>query len=185
MWQIARSASMETTVSTNVRTVNVAVTVPMELVSCVASSCRPTGPLNMVSLVFSVFMSCCLSSLTIPLQDQNCIYIVLYCIVLYRRVYLNLFQIDSKRRMGDESFEACCQWALLNVHIITLLFPFTVQKYIYPPVSKVHAGSVHICNLPQGQNCTCSNATYAKATFLLAGINVPFTTNGKLNLNYV
>ena len=50
------------------------------------------------------------------------------------------FQINSKRRRA-EWFEACCQSALLNVHIITLLFPFTVQKYIYPPVSKVHAGS--------------------------------------------
>ena len=34
-----------------------------------------------------------------------------------------------------QRFEACCQWALLtNVQIITLLFTFTVQKYIYPSV---------------------------------------------------
>ena len=45
---------------------------------------------------------------------------------------------------GDESFEACCQWALLNVQIITLLFQLTVQKYIYPPDSKVHAGFFHV-----------------------------------------
>ena len=32
-----------------------------------------------------------------------------------------------------ESFETCCQWALLsNVQIITLPFTFTVQKYILP-----------------------------------------------------
>ena len=45
---------------------------------------------------------------------------------------------------GDESFEACCQWALHNVQIITLLFQFTVQKYISPPDSKVHAGLKYI-----------------------------------------
>ena len=39
-----------------------------------------------------------------------------------------------------ESFEACCQWALLNVQVITLLFPFTVQKYICPPVRKCMLG---------------------------------------------
>ena len=32
-----------------------------------------------------------------------------------------------------ESFDACCQWALLNVQIMTL-FTFSVQKYIVPPV---------------------------------------------------
>ena len=31
------------------------------------------------------------------------------------------------------------QWALLNVQVITLPFTLTVQKCIYPPVSKVHA----------------------------------------------
>ena len=30
------------------------------------------------------------------------------------------------------SFEACCQWALHNVQIVTLLFTFTIEKYIYP-----------------------------------------------------
>ena len=30
------------------------------------------------------------------------------------------------------SFETCCQWVLLDVQITTLLFTFTVQKYIYP-----------------------------------------------------
>ena len=55
-------------------------------------------------------------------------------------MYLKSFQTNSKRHRA-ESFEACCQRALLNVQIITLLFTFTVQKYIYPPVSKVHAGS--------------------------------------------
>ena len=64
---------------------------------------------------------------------------------LYSWVRLSqCFQIDSKRRIGNESFEACCRWALLNVQIITLLFPSTVQKYIYSPVSKVHAGSYRV-----------------------------------------
>ena len=62
-----------------------------------------------------------------------------YCIE--RCIYLNL--IKSKRRRA-ESFEACCQRALLSVQITTLLFPFPVQKYVYPPVSKVHSGSHHV-----------------------------------------
>ena len=42
------------------------------------------------------------------------------------------------------------QWALLNVGIITLLFTFTVQiKYIYPAVSKVHAGSFCVSVIQQ------------------------------------
>ena len=53
------------------------------------------------------------------------------------------FQIDSKRRRA-ESFEACCQWALLDVQIITLLFTFTEKKYTYPSVSKVYAGSFRV-----------------------------------------
>ena len=42
-------------------------------------------------------------------------------------------KINSKHRRV-ESFEACCQWVLHNVQIITLLSAFTVQKYIYPSV---------------------------------------------------
>ena len=61
-------------------------------------------------------------------------WIVLYCIVLYCSVLIGAFiSIFSNRLVapqGDQSFEACCQWALLNVQIITWLFSFTVQKYI-------------------------------------------------------
>ena len=39
--------------------------------------------------------------------------------------------------------------AILNVQIITLLFPFTAQKYIYPPVTKVHARSFHVSVIHQ------------------------------------
>ena len=62
----------------------------------------------------------------------------LKCIVLYFIVFIGAFISIFSNRLkaphGDESFEACCQWALLHVQIITLLFPFTVQKYIYPCV---------------------------------------------------
>ena len=51
------------------------------------------------------------------------------------------FQINSKCCWA-ESFEVCCQWALFNVQTVTLLLSFTVQKYIYPSVIKVHAGFV-------------------------------------------
>ena len=40
----------------------------------------------------------------------------------------------NSKRCRAESLEASCQWALLNVQITTLLFTFTVQKYIYPSV---------------------------------------------------
>ena len=40
------------------------------------------------------------------------------------------------------SFDAWCQWALLSVHMTVTLpyYKFTVQKYIYPSVSKEHTG---------------------------------------------
>ena len=47
-----------------------------------------------------------------------------------RRIHLNLFQINSKRRMAQR-FEACCQWALLNVQIIILLFKLKVHAGVY------------------------------------------------------
>ena len=58
--------------------------------------------------------------------------------------FISFFPNELKASQGWTLFEACCQWALLNVQIITLLFPLTVQKYMYPPVSKVHAGSFHV-----------------------------------------
>ena len=45
------------------------------------------------------------------------------------------------------SFEVCCQWALLSVQITrhySIVFKFTGGKYIYPFVSKVHAGSFRV-----------------------------------------
>ena len=50
-----------------------------------------------------------------------------------------------------ESFEACCQWALLSVQITrryTLRFKFTVHKYIYSSVRKVHAVSFRVFRNP-------------------------------------
>ena len=38
-------------------------------------------------------------------------------------------EINSKHHR-DENFEACCQWALLHVQIMTLPFTFTVQRFI-------------------------------------------------------
>ena len=45
------------------------------------------------------------------------------------------------------SFEACCcKWALLVCKSLdnTLLFKFTVQKYIYPSAGNVHAGCFRV-----------------------------------------
>ena len=48
------------------------------------------------------------------------------------------FQINSKRHRAETS-EVCCQWALLHVaNHWTLIFTFTVQKYIYPSVITSH-----------------------------------------------
>ena len=44
-----------------------------------------------------------------------------------RSIYINL----SKLILGAA---AGLKWAPRNVHIITLLFTFTVQKYVYPSV---------------------------------------------------
>ena len=34
---------------------------------------------------------------------------------------------------GLKALKACCQWAILNVQIIILLFTFTAHKYILNP----------------------------------------------------
>ena len=59
---------------------------------------------------------------------------------LLKGAFISIFSNQLKMPQA-ESFKACCQWALLNVQRITLLLTFNVQKYIYPPVSKDHAGS--------------------------------------------
>ena len=48
-------------------------------------------------------------------------------------------------------FEACCQWALLSVQITERYhtIKFNVQKYIYPSVNKVHAGSFCVSVISQ------------------------------------
>ena len=87
-------------------------------------------------------------------------YPVLYCIVLIDVHLSQSFQMNSKCRRA-ESFEACChyQWVLLNVQIISLLFPFTGQKYIYSPVSKVHAGSLCVSVIHQTLTWTTGSLT--------------------------
>ena len=70
------------------------------------------------------------------------IIIIIISVLIGAFIFFFLLQIDSKRRRV-ESFESLLP---LNgryfniVQIIARLFPFTVHKYIYPPVSKVHAG---------------------------------------------
>ena len=63
-----------------------------------------------------------------------------HCIVLMG-AFISLFPNRLKAPQGWKHWSLLLLWVLLNVKIITILFPFTVQKYIYPPVSKVHAGS--------------------------------------------
>ena len=66
-------------------------------------------------------------------------FIIIIIVDVNRRVYLNL-STSTQRPAGLNALKpSCCQWALLNVQISTLLFTFTVvQMHIYPaPVSKV------------------------------------------------
>ena len=63
--------------------------------------------------------------------------------------FISILPNRLKAQQGWKLFEACCQWALLNVQIMTLLFTFTVQKYMHPPVTKVHAGSLHVSVIHQ------------------------------------
>ena len=42
-------------------------------------------------------------------------------------------QSNSKCRWAF-NYEACSQWAILNVQITTWLFTFTIQKFVYPSV---------------------------------------------------
>ena len=72
------------------------------------------------------------------------------------------FQINSKRRRA-KSFETCCQWALLNVQVINLVFPSTVQKYIYPPVSKTHAGSFRVSVIHRTLTWTTGSLTCVRS----------------------
>ena len=81
-------------------------------------------------------------------QRQLELYYVIIIVAWIGAFISQSFQINSKR-CRVESFEARCQWALLSVQIITLLFPLTVLKYINPPVSKVHAGSLSVSAIHQ------------------------------------
>ena len=57
------------------------------------------------------------------------LYRLIIMITILMGGYLS-FQINSGHHRA-ESFEACCQWVLHNAQIITLLFAFAVQKYIF------------------------------------------------------
>ena len=76
-----------------------------------------------------------------PLTLSTVPVIVLYCIG--KRNISQSFQINSEHRRAKTLKPA----RLLNLQIIALLFPFTVQKSIYPPVSKVHARSFPVSEI--------------------------------------
>ena len=99
--------------------------------------------------------------------------IMVDCFLYYidRRIYLNLFPMNSKRCRA-ESYEACCQWALLTVQIISLLFRFTVHKYIHPPVSKVYAGSFRVSVIHR----TLTRTTHSYACICARWLGTPKTS---------
>ena len=68
-----------------------------------------------------------------------------YCID--RCIYLNLSD-STQSTAGLKALKPAAN-RRYYVQIITLLFPFTVQKCICPLVSKVHAGSFHVSVIHQ------------------------------------
>ena len=64
-------------------------------------------------------------------QFVSSIFIIITIVVLIG-AFISIFpnRLKAEGLEWSESFETCCQWALLNVQVVTLLFPFTVQKYI-------------------------------------------------------
>ena len=44
----------------------------------------------------------------------------------------SFLRISSKCHGAAGSFEPCCQWVKLAVHMPARLFMLTVQKYVYP-----------------------------------------------------
>ena len=107
-------------------------------------------------------------------DGQSHVIIIIFIVLI--GAFLSIFQIDSKRRRA-ESVEACCQWALLNVQIIAPLFPFTVQKYMYPPVSRVAAGSFRVSVIHRTLTWTAGFLTcvrdYSYACVFTRGLGTP------------
>ena len=89
--------------------------------------------------------------------------LLLYCID--RRIYLNL----SKRTQSAARLKALKPAVngryLLFMQTIALLFPFTVHKYIYPPISKVHAGSFRVFVIHQTLTRTTGSLTCVRDYF--------------------
>ena len=90
--------------------------------------------------------------------------------------FISIFPNRLKCRRA-ESFEACCQSELLNVRIIALLCPFTIQKHIYPPVSKVQAGSFRVSVIHRTLTWTTGSLTcvrgYSYACVYTRGLGTP------------
>ena len=57
--------------------------------------------------------------------------------------FISIFSTSTQSAAGLKALKPAANMSatILNVQIITLLFTFTAQKYSYPPVSKVRAGS--------------------------------------------
>ena len=70
--------------------------------------------------------------------------------------------------------------AILNVQIIALLFPLTVHKYVYPPVSKVHAGSFRVSVIHRtltwttgSLTCVCDHVTMSALEYIFVFCCMP------------
>ena len=75
---------------------------------------------------------------------------IILIIIIIVGAFISIVSNQLKAPQGWKLLKPACQWALLNIQIITLLFPFTVQKYIYPPDTRQSACCVfsHFRNPP-------------------------------------
>ena len=62
-------------------------------------------------------------------------------IIMLTGAFISIFPNQLKTPQASTRLSLLPMGAILNEQIITQLLTFTVQKYIYPPVGNVHAGS--------------------------------------------
>ena len=79
-----------------------------------------------------------------------------YCID--KHTYLHVSK-STQSAAGLKALKSAANGRYLMCKSITLLFPFTVQKYIYSPVGKVHAGSFHVSVIHRNLTWTTGSLT--------------------------
>ena len=95
--------------------------------------------------------------------------IIIIIITILIGAFISIFPNQLKAPQGW-NFEACCQWTLFNVQIITQQLTFTVQKYIYCSVIiwtwilKLQVNGLLPKRVHSSQTCPSSNHTAESTT---------------------